>query len=61
MGAALLDWWILVFCIFFFFSWVGRGLNVLLSERLLAFFLWIWMFQLGKQIPFEEMFQEWCN
>lgn len=60
MGAALLDWWILVFY-FFFFSWVEGGLDLLLSERLLAFFLWIWMFQFGKRIPFEKMFQGWCN
>lgn len=53
MGAASLKWWMLVFCRFFF-PWIAGHASL---WNVLSIFLWIWMVQIGNQIPFEEMLQ----
>lgn len=40
-----------------FFFPVSQGVWACSLWKVISIFLWVWMFQLGKQIPFEEMCQ----
>lgn len=49
--------WICFFSVDLFFFPGSQGVWMYCLWKVISIFLWVWMFQLGNQIPFEEMCQ----